>query len=286
MNLRVDRFDGADPFLGRVGPFLGGREAEHNLLFGILDSLRVDATVSDGPPYLAAARDGERVVAAVVHTPPRNLVLSEVDDPAAVDAIVDDVLAAGRALPGVLGPVAASRRFAERWTAATGTAHRRQMSERAFRLSRVIAPRPVPGAMRIAHLDDFNLLVAWLAAFVTEALPEEEQGVDDATTAVDRWLRRGTKQSYLWEADGTPVSWASVGGQTPSGIRIGPVYTPPEHRGHGYASAVVAAASQAQLDDGRKFCFLFTDLANPTANHIYQAIGFEPVTDIDVYAFG
>ena len=80
------------------------------------------------------------------------------------------------------------------------------------------------------------------------------------------------------------MSWAGVGGRTPNGTRIGPVYTPPSERGHGYASALVAAASQAQLDEGLAFCFLFTDLANPTSNHIYQAIGYEPVTDIDAYA--
>jgi predicted GNAT family acetyltransferase len=82
------------------------------------------------------------------------------------------------------------------------------------------------------------------------------------------------------------VSWAGAGGRTPHGTRIGPVYTPPEHRRRGYAGALVAATSQAQLDEGLEFCFLFTDLANPTSNHVYQAIGYEPVTDIDVYVFG
>jgi uncharacterized protein len=47
-----------------------------------------------------------------------------------------------------------------------------------------------------------------------------------------------------------------------------------------YASALVAALSQHHLDAGKRFCFLFTDLANPTANHIYQAIGYEPVVDL------
>ena len=69
-------------------------------------------------------------------------------------------------------------------------------------------------------------------------------------------------------------------GRTPHGIRIGAVYTPPEQRRRGYASAVTAAASQAQLDQGRRWCFLFTDLANPTSNRIYQAIGFRPIRDI------
>lgn len=82
------------------------------------------------------------------------------------------------------------------------------------------------------------------------------------------------------------MSLTGIGGLTPTGIRIGPVYTPPEHRGAGYASNLVAAASQRQLDAGRSFVFLFTDLANLTSNHVYEALGFEPVSDIDRYKFG
>lgn len=39
------------------------------------------------------------------------------------------------------------------------------------------------------------------------------------------------------------------------------------------------------LDRGLRFCFLFTDLANPTSNSIYQRAGYEPVYDVDQYAF-
>jgi predicted GNAT family acetyltransferase len=63
------------------------------------------------------------------------------------------------------------------------------------------------------------------------------------------------------------------------------VYTPPQHRGRGYASALTAAASQDQLDRGHRYCFLFTDLSNPTSNKIYQSIGYEPVCDVDMYRF-
>jgi predicted GNAT family acetyltransferase len=75
------------------------------------------------------------------------------------------------------------------------------------------------------------------------------------------------------------------GGPTPHGMRIGPVYTPPEHRRQGYASAATSAVSQHLLDGGRRFCFLYTDLANPTSNHIYQEIGFQSVCDVEVYRF-
>jgi predicted GNAT family acetyltransferase len=78
---------------------------------------------------------------------------------------------------------------------------------------------------------------------------------------------------------------AGYAGPTPHGIRIGPVYTPPGQRGRGYASACVARLSQDMLDAGRTYCFLYTDLTNPTSNHIYQQIGYEPVCDVAEYRF-
>ena len=77
----------------------------------------------------------------------------------------------------------------------------------------------------------------------------------------------------------------SYGGPTPNGARIGPIYTPPDQRRRGYGSALTADLTQLQLDRGRRFCFLFTDLANPTSNSIYQQIGYRPVSDSAQWAF-
>jgi uncharacterized protein len=82
----------------------------------------------------------------------------------------------------------------------------------------------------------------------------------------------------LWEND-RPVSLAGWGGETPNGVRVGPVYTPPAHRRRGYGSAVTAAVTAERLAAGRRFCFLYTDLANPTSNRIYASLGYEPVCD-------
>ena len=57
-------------------------------------------------------------------------------------------------------------------------------------------------------------------------------------------------------------------------VRIGPVYTPAEHRCRGYATAAVARASRAALARGAHQCMLFTDFASPTSNKIYAAVGF------------
>ena len=89
---------------------------------------------------------------------------------------------------------------------------------------------------------------------------------------------------FLWE-DKEPVSMAMWQGQTPNDVRVSFVFTPMDRRNRGYASACVAALSQHLLDQGHQFCFLFTDLANPTSNHIYQRIGYHPVCDVSDYLF-
>ena len=101
---------------------------------------------------------------------------------------------------------------------------------------------------------------------------------------VEARLDRGTGGFALWEDDG-PVSLAGWGGETPNGVRIGPVYTPPGFRRRGYASALTASVSADRLAAGRRFCFLYTDLANPTSNRIYVEIGYERVCDAMEFVF-
>jgi predicted GNAT family acetyltransferase len=274
--LDLDRFDAVGPFLRRAGQFLEEREAEHNLILGICSALQRGAYTE--PPYLAAVVEDERVVATAIRTPPWQLVISEVDNPRAIDLLVADLV--HEPLPGWLGPVEAAQAFAERWQAETGQRPLVGLSERIFRLTTVRPPTDVSGAMIRATVADRDLLIAWTNDFVDEALRGERP--EPIEQVVDRGLAAG-RITYVWVDDGRPVSLAGAGGATPHGIRIGPVYTPPELRRRGYASALVAAASQEQLDAGKRFAFLFTDLANPTSNHIYQEIGYEPVRDVRQY---
>jgi len=235
-------------------------------------------------PYFAVVRDGGgRVVAAALRTPPHNLILSAVDDLDALPPLADDLSRSVADLPGVVGPQAPARRYAELWQERTGRAVRLEMAERIYRLSAVTPARPTAGALRRAGPGDREIVVEWLRAFALEALGQDE-GKSDAAAIADYWLGGQGRWLYLWD-DGGPVSMAGASGETPNGIRVGAVYTPPELRRRGYASACVAALSQAQLDRGRRFCFLYTDLANPTSNKIYQAVGYEPVCDVDEYRF-
>jgi predicted GNAT family acetyltransferase len=85
--------------------------------------------------------------------------------------------------------------------------------------------------------------------------------------------------------DGEIVSLSGHSGPTPNGIRIGPVYTPPDLRGNGYATTLVARQSQWLLDNGHRYCFLYTDLANPRSNSIYQRIGYRQIAESAQYRF-
>jgi predicted GNAT family acetyltransferase len=276
--VELRRYVEVDDFLAAAGDFLVAREAEHCLILGVCQNVRDTPEAFTAPPYLATVTDGDRVVAVALQTPPFQVVLSEIDDPAAIPMLADDL--AGRELPGAVGPVEHVRAFmAERATRGGPPAHL-TTAERIFRLTAVTQQPPVPGRARFAEPADRALVASWLDAFMREALEDSEPADIEAMT--DRWLARRGRTLHLWE-DGAVVSLAGVGSPTPNGVRIGPVYTPPEQRNRGYATALVAAVSQAQLDAGRRFCFLFTDLANPTSNHIYQTIGYEPVRDVDMW---
>lgn len=166
------------------------------------------------------------------------------------------------------------------WTAATGGSATLTWAQRLFALDGLRTPDPLPpGGARVAEEADRPLLTRWGAGFA------EAVGASGRESVVDSVLRRFEARAvHLWcLPDGTPVSMA--GRTEPAGgvVRVGPVFTPADHRGHGYGGAVTAAASSAALDvaDG---VVLFTDLANPTSNALYPRLGYRAVGDRAVFA--
>ena len=280
--MHLTRWPDPRAFAARATPFLLAHEAHHNLPLGIVATLVEQPDRWPTTPYLATVEDADRVVGAVVMTPPHNPILSRQTAPGTLDLIAADLHRHHPDLPGVLAPADLAAPFAATWHRLTGRTARREMALRIFQLDTVIPVASVPGALRRATDADRDLLVAWFAAFHAEAFAPGHAG--DAAQAIAARLRAPTGGLYLWEDDG-PRSLAGATGPTPNGIRIGPVYTPPEFRARGYASAAVAALSQLLLDQGRRFCFLHTDLANPTPNRIYQRIGYRPVGDLAAYRF-
>ena len=207
---------------------------------------------------------GMRFVA--LRTSPWPLLASELDG-AAADLLMERWIGADPAIPGVSAEPATARAVAAAWTRETGGSSRCPDARGDARASEVEGPRrPARGRLRVAGEDERELLVAWERSFVLEA----GMGVvEEAERSVAARLAIGAQ--LVWE-DGGPVCTLTLSPAIAGTVRIGPVYTPPEHRGRGYASSAVAGASRGALAGGARRCMLLTDLANPTSNKIYAAM--------------
>ncbi len=271
--LHVRRHASARAFRERAEAWLLEREAEHNLLLGLARRLEHDTTGYERPIYLATIERGAEVVGCAFRTPPFNLGFTRLP-PEALAPLVDDVAGMYDALPGLLGPEPEAAGIARLWCELRGVVAQERMRERIYQLEQVRPPEPAPaGHARPATSSDLDLLVEWVAAFTVEARVPAR----DARALLSEYV--AGERIMLWD-DGGVRSMAGAPGETPNGARIGYVYTPPAWRGRGYASGCVAALSQRELAAGRRFCFLYTDLPNPTSNAIYQRIGYEPVCDV------
>jgi uncharacterized protein len=277
--MRLEEHADASAFLTAAAPVLDADEARHNLIHGICSTL-IDAPGAYREAQLWTVVS-DVVAGAAVMTPPFNIVVGQPRDDDALPFLARALRDRGVAVPGVTGAIPEVETFADAW----GGPRRLRMSQGIYAARMVDAPADVPGEGREAGAADRELVLDWLRAFQAEALQEDAPHVE-LEPAVDRRLASTDAGFVLWEDGSEPVSLCGYGGRTPHGIRIGPVYTPPDLRRRGYGSAVTADATKEQLDGGRDYCFLYTDLSNPTSNKIYMNIGYERVCDSAEYAFG
>ena len=281
--MKITRFKNASQYYQKVKSFLIQQEATHCLLLGIAKSLSNSAERNAlDRPYLAVVEDKQNILVTAIRTPPRKLILSRAIAPEAVEAIARDLATYSQLIPGVIAPKSEAQTFIDTWQDLTGQSCELDVAMRVHQLETVQPITNAAGKLRLAVESDRQLLTEWGRAFEKEALGDSEPKSDHQLW-FDRHLEN--QSLFVWQNRvGKIVSMAASGGATPNGIRINAVYTPPEFRGRGYATSCVAEISR-QLRDRYKYCFLFTNLANPTSNHIYQKIGFIPMCEIGNYSF-
>jgi len=271
-----------DDYVATASEFLRSRPVHNTIQVTALESLgaRGASAFGDVAPLFGWWRSAAaEVTAALLHTPPYPLLLTGLPEGSA-DPLAEALAARGRQLPGVNAQQGDAAAFAAAWSRLTGASWTEFRRARLFRLEQLRAPEPLPrGAARVAAAADRDLLRSWIDAVTKELADLGGPGrgfVDD---------RLGYGGLTLWEADGVAVSLAGVNRPTAGVVRVGPVYTPPDHRGRGYGGAVTAAVSQAALDAGASHVVLFTDLANPVSNALYRRLGYQPVEDRVVLRF-
>jgi len=283
LSLEVHRHPTASAFLGRAESWLLEAEDLNNLILSLSYAAAAEEAVhtaeaptAEAPLFVTVERGGEVVGCAYRH-PPHQLALT--DMPAeAVEELARVVASAHPEVPAVLGGPDLARAFAAAWHRRTGAPSRRGTEQRLYRLDQV-RPLLAPGRLRAATSEELPLATAWAEDFSRDAHMRFGPGAE----RVAGWVEVGCLR--FWEDGGQPVSMAVAHGVTPRGIRIGYVYTPPEHRRRGYAGACVSEYSRRLLATGRAFCVLYADLSNPTTNTLYQRMGYRPVADVTDYHF-
>ncbi|MGW8783274.1 GNAT family N-acetyltransferase [Streptomyces sp. NPDC055796] len=261
-------------FRAAAGPAVAAEPVTNTTLLTVLDALERRGTDAYGSaePFFGwwTAADGG-VAGALLCTPPYPLLIGALSEQAVRE--LGTALATEPLLAGV-DALNVRRRDARALAAAWGRPSEVTEENRLYRLAGLLAPDPAPaGRARTATEADLPLLLDWAGAFTREA---RVPGGPSEASLRDRLSYGGM---LLWERAGTPVSMAGFFRPIGSASRVGPVYTPPELRGRGYAAGVTHAVSEAARAAGASEVLLFTDLANPTSNGVYQRLGYIPVED-------
>jgi GNAT superfamily N-acetyltransferase len=284
--MRVLRDTDLAGYAAAVLPFLLTDPVVNNVPVGLITSRRSgQVPVERDAHWLRVETGGSgpgEVCGVALRTPPYGMLLTPMP-PEAVVALADHLAADPEHadLPEVDGAAEAVTAFAARFAALTGARVVPGSSQRMYRLDAVASPAGVPGALAPVTAADQPLLAGWVTGFAHDTGTAVR---GDAAAQLRRRIATGG-QVWSWRVDGQPVAMDWVNEPVAGVVRVSGVYTPPERRGHGYASALVAATSQLALDAGATACMLYTDLANPISNKIYQRIGYRPVRDTRILMF-
>ncbi|MCL2547245.1 MAG: GNAT family N-acetyltransferase [Oscillospiraceae bacterium] len=259
---------------------LSENEVQNNLSISFI---RNEHNADPSNWLLATIKDalGNVVLTAAWTGLPHNVVLYETSNQPndmAIVLLANELKAMDISLPGVLSEQSLAQRFSACYAAQSC----RHSSMHIMQLDRLNAMETAPGTCRPLREDDLFFAPYWKKAMEEDCrLPSHDISAYAEST---KWQLNNGILYFIWE-DGQPVSQAFSSRSTPNGRCVAGVYTPPHYRGKGYATSNVAALSQALLEHGNKFCFLFADASNPTSCGVYRKIGYQNVCLYDDIRF-
>lgn len=270
--MHVVRHSDPDAFLAASAPMAARGQASASFFAGWAQAMKRIPPRAGERLYLATWSDGDAHGAAVQRDDgPVVIGASDVDGAV---AFACDLADEQPELQGVVGGPDGCDAFARKWQELTGRAHRLRFRMRQHALTAVNDVPAATGVARTATKADAQWLIERQVAFIAEVgIPDSPQR---AREVLPERVARGDFR--IWD-DGGPVAYAGFSDAAPDFARIAPVYTLPDRRGRGYATALVAELSRELLARGKRTLFLTTDVANPTSNAIYARIGFRAEGD-------
>ncbi|MED3394286.1 GNAT family N-acetyltransferase [Bacillus wiedmannii] len=257
-------------FKEEVTPFLEKNEQENNLMLGILQ-------VAQEPTFMGVAKRGEEIAIVFLQTEEKIQMIVATSEIPEVDIVklAKEFSKVYPDIPGLIGNKKTVQRLAEEIAVLENKKTNVVMEQGVYALQQVKKKWTEDGAFREIGSDELPLIEQWIYQFCEDVrLPTtKEEAKQTAHTLITN------RRLFGLDVDGKLVSVAAKTRPTTNNITVNFVYTPKEARKKGYASSCVAALSQRMLDEGYKTTTLYTDLANPTSNKIYQEIGYEQIAE-------
>lgn len=277
--MKLTVYDNFERFRERALPFLERSPINNNLMIGIILNIERYREIA---PFTAIVEDAGEVFLVILRTPPHRIMLAgEGRQTEAVRLLVDYCERHQYSLPGVIGPKPVAECLAKQWAERFGQLTDLYAHLRVLALHEVLWSGDTEGVMRQASESDLDLLEEWTEAYRTEL--RYKINLTDARTWAEDEVRHG--QLFFWEVDGVPVTMGVKEPPSRGGVCVGSIYTTPQFRKQGYATALVAALSTAILSVGSRYCMLFADCTNTTAIGIYQKIGYRHIGDFQEIDF-
>ncbi|MCL2526973.1 MAG: GNAT family N-acetyltransferase [Defluviitaleaceae bacterium] len=228
--------------------------------------------------FMATISNHDGLLLTAIMTPPHNLTLyatNNQNNPETIICLINEMAQRDITIPGVMAEKSLVEMFVPLYTTRHNLSSKIKTSQRIYELTEVNPAVPKAG-IRLAVERDMAFLPYWHSGFMAECFETPFTVGEDGD---EYRYHINSNRLYIMEDNGAPVTMAKIGRELVNVCAIGLVYTPPYFRGKGYATACVAAVSQMGLNRGFKNCVLYTDLANPTSNSIYQKIGYKPICD-------
>lgn len=280
--------DPVDPAAARPGPLVTRHATApahvRDALRSWLPGAEVAVSLLDGADAVVAVADEDGATVAValeLFGVPTLSGAAAVAACAGGTAGTDDLVAALRPVVDrvapleVVGPRGLALPVATGLARASGAPLSLVMEQRLLAVAdpaEVVAPSGIAGRARRLAPGDRATVARWLDDFAVEAIGDRRRGADF-------WLERMDDGwgLWVWAVAGAPVAVVNGRPTTPVSARIGPVYTPPDRRGNGYATALVAHVATTLLAEGHERVVLYADVANPTSGALYARVGFADV---------
>ena len=281
MGFSVRQFTDPQAYFTHIKPVLLKHEATNNMFFGCLQG----APSFDEHAFFLSIHLGQKYLGGALRTHGHQHMLITSLPTNATQFLATYLAERHPDLQGIMAPQKTADVFRQNWQTHTNKTSKLAVQLGLFSAHNAVSlPDTIKGRATLATSAHKSVFTDFCLGFIEDCFPDEQDKPEKAEQLATRHIKNQT--AFLWLAeDGTPVAMAALQRTTPHMAAISLVYTPPKHRGHGYAKCIVAALTNKLLATGYKKCLLFADLHNNITPDFYKKLGYRHTETLPRYAF-